>query len=884
MVCSLTGAWLLLLIVTGTLPGQSTNISGVINSYTKVIEINGANLRLLSAGGFSKCQKVLIIQMKGASINTTNTSDYGSITSLNGAGAFEFNRIAAVNGNVITLSSVPSKPFDVSGLVQIVSVPEYENAEVTSALRAATWNGSTGGVLVFDVHGTLTLRSNISVSGQGFRGGSVSNNGSISNVMEHFNSYSSNRGGEKGEGVAAHQLNAECCRGRLGNGGGGGNGHNAGGAGGSNGGTGGKGGFQHNGAPSIDIGGYGGVSLPNNPANPKAFLGGGGGGGHQNGSLGTPGMAGGGIVIIKANSIASTGGIITADGIDNTLVAGNDGSGGGGAGGTVLLDIQNWTTTITISAKGGFGGSTNNSNNSTQCHGPGGGGSGGKVMVNGMQIPPQLTTQLTGGVPGLNITYPSPCLNQPYGATAGATGDVDSALVLPQTAAGGPLVPTITRIGDTLMCSPALTYQWQYEGVDLPGRTQQRLLIDRPGRYTVVVTDSNGCNPRTEFLVEANPLTIQTNTPPPVCRDSCTTLTATCSGGVPPYRFRWTPTTGLLYPDSSIVRACPRSSTIYSVTVTDNRGVQQTSTVTVTVYPAPAPPVITHKGDTLFASDAVSYQWYVDGQPIPGATAQWLLPKRTGVYSVRVHDPNGCPAQSDTTRFAIPTISAIAGLGCVDSIAYAPGAEIRFPIFIHSISPARPVEISSATAYIHFEKNVLQPMPDSAVSFADSGRIRHAQVHVRAGDLSTGVFCELPAIVMLGDTVCTLVVLDSLVMHAANDFRVTLQDTLCRVCVRVCEEGGTRLYRSYAGVMLRQNHPNPFNATTVLEYRLPEPAFVRLDVFDSRGRLVATPSEGFREAGIHRAVFDAGVLPSGIFAAVLKTGQSMRIVYMTVLK
>jgi hypothetical protein len=48
---------------------------------------------------------------------------------------------------------------------------------------------------------------------------------------------------------------------------------------------------------------------------------------------------------------------------------------------------------------------------------------------------------------------------------------------------------------------------------------------------------------------------------------------------------------------------------------------------------------------------------------------------------------------------------------------------------------------------------------------------------------------------------------------------------------------------------LEQNHPNPFNPKTTIQYQLPHSGDVSLHVYDVRGRLVRTLVEGFQPAG-----------------------------------
>src|SRR5436190_13498613 len=52
---------------------SQTNISGIVNSYRKVIGINTvqSGLKLDDASGINVNDRVMVIQMKGATVNTT---------------------------------------------------------------------------------------------------------------------------------------------------------------------------------------------------------------------------------------------------------------------------------------------------------------------------------------------------------------------------------------------------------------------------------------------------------------------------------------------------------------------------------------------------------------------------------------------------------------------------------------------------------------------------------------------------------------------------------------------------------------------------------------------------------------------------------------------
>jgi hypothetical protein len=64
---------------------------------------------------------------------------------------------------------------------------------------------------------------------------------------------------------------------------------------------------------------------------------------------------------------------------------------------------------------------------------------------------------------------------------------------------------------------------------------------------------------------------------------------------------------------------------------------------------------------------------------------------------------------------------------------------------------------------------------------------------------------------------------------------------------------------------LHQNHPNPFNATTTIEFELFEDSHARLVVYDITGALVEILHDGDLGAGSHSIVWDAGGSASGVY-------------------
>ena len=274
---------------------------------------------------------LLIIQMQGATFNSSNSSLYGSgistsgtdnlgatgYTNLENTGDYEYvialndvpltGGVLQINGscyggiqntyqNILPTSNSIIKRF------QVIRVPRFQNLTLTGNIVTTAWNGKVGGVIAFIVSEDLNLNGfSINASGKGFRGGyqNVRRSGGSSTIIATTDS---NLSAGRGEGISGtprymwNGINAvnygfgwvgyiggDYGRGAAGNAGGGGNVHNAGGGGGGNGGFGGIGGNAVPGFGAFPNGGRMGSSIPFYPN--KIIMGGGGGGGDANNAI-----------------------------------------------------------------------------------------------------------------------------------------------------------------------------------------------------------------------------------------------------------------------------------------------------------------------------------------------------------------------------------------------------------------------------------------------------------------------------------------------------------------------------------------------------------------------------------------------------------------------
>jgi uncharacterized repeat protein (TIGR01451 family) len=498
--------------------GQGGTITGIVNAYYPPANTGtvaaGSKSIVLGAAASGGAQTaiaagdlLLVIQMQDAAINAANTSAYGSgvtgdpqgYTSLGTSGQFEFvtaTGAVPVTGGTLAFTgggpgggllnaytSTPASASNGAQTFQVIRVPQYITATLSSGLTALPWNGTVGGVLGLDISAQLTLggtNGTVALDGLGFRGGGgIDMKGSTTGANTDTMTTSpatlpalppaahSGTNGSKGEGIAGtphwisppigsivHTTQATStgqtylegiptgsfARGAPGNAGGGAtdadptaNDQNDGGGGGANGGTGGNGGFAWSSA-SI-VGGYGGVAFP--AATNALVMGGGGGAGTSNdGAYWDPstdtGNADCGTSCTGIYSSGAAGGgivIVRTGSIAGTgtitangvtaLDQENDGTGGGGGGGSILV----------FANSGGLTGLTLSANG-------GGGGDTWPDQVPGTPYPGNRHGPGGGGGGGVIVTSSTPTganvlgglpgystlADDAYGATSGQPG------------------------------------------------------------------------------------------------------------------------------------------------------------------------------------------------------------------------------------------------------------------------------------------------------------------------------------------------------------------------------------------------------------------------------------------------------------------------------
>ena len=69
------------------------------------------------------------------------------------------------------------------------------------------------------------------------------------------------------------------------------------------------------------------------------------------------------------------------------------------------------------------------------------------------------------------------------------------------------------------------------------------------------------------------------------------------------------------------------------------------------------------------------------------------------------------------------------------------------------------------------------------------------------------------------------------------------------------------------GISMLRSYPNPFNATTRIEFVIDTESQISLNIYNILGQKIAKLYDGKIAAGIQSIIWDAGDFPSGIYFA-----------------
>ena len=282
----------------------------------------------------------------------------------------------------------------------------------------------------------------------------------------------------------------------------------------------------------------------------------------------------------------------------------------------------------------------------------------------------QSTTSATSGfiaASGSNNTqnYQPPLLSVTtwYKRVVMSGNAVDTSAAVQITVNAAP-VANITAGGATAFCQGAsvtlnantgagFNYQW-YDGATLiTNATNSNYSAATGGSYTVLISNSNNCTDTSNAItVTVNPVptaSIAAGGNTTICNGEGVNLNAQTATG---YTYQW-------YNGNSIITGATNATYLantsgsYTVLVDLGSCSDTSNAIVVTVNALPSV-IITQTVDTFYSNGSFNtYQWYLNGTAIAGATNPNYTATQNGNYYVMVTDANNCSGQSNTILFTV---------------------------------------------------------------------------------------------------------------------------------------------------------------------------------------------------------------------------------------
>ncbi|MCC7439589.1 MAG: choice-of-anchor D domain-containing protein [Armatimonadetes bacterium] len=261
--------------------------------------------------------------------------------------------------------------------------------------------------------------------------------------------------------------------------------------------------------------------------------------------------------------------------------------------------------------------------------------------------------------------------------------------------------------------------------------------------------------------------------------------------------------------------------------------------------------------------------------------------KLAGTGTITVDGPCGQQLTFAIAGEAIGEDIVIAQLtvGAQNNVIGRVNQNVQIPLLITGSDNLTAAGISTMRIYLRYRYTLLAPLralsqlPGMTATIADSrivGNDRVMVIDLNGGTFpATGEIARLECLALLGDTLSTIITIDSATVTTPPNRQVTvnrqngsfLTDGICRV-------DGDRFVLLDEGAALKALYPNPFSGSATIEFSLDQPGNIQLVVTDLRGVPVRTLVNSQLPVGGYSVFFDANNLPAGLYFCELHYGQT----------
>jgi uncharacterized delta-60 repeat protein len=186
--------------------------------------------------------------------------------------------------------------------------------------------------------------------------------------------------------------------------------------------------------------------------------------------------------------------------------------------------------------------------------------------------------------------------------------------------------------------------QWLKNGSPITGATDTVYTTFENGDYSVTVQNANGCGESVPVRVLTNglPISITPSSSLNFCDGDSVILTSS-----EPANLQWYKN-NIIVPGATNSNYTVKDGGDYFVSVHGAQGCGQSASVHVSINPV-KPPVSWDGTNVFTTSSNYAYQWYFDGNSIPGANSYSFKPTQLGNYKVVIADYK-CNGTSDEFR------------------------------------------------------------------------------------------------------------------------------------------------------------------------------------------------------------------------------------------